>query len=113
MAHFKLVKNYGLSWSATSSADLILRRMAKTDIAGWLKEVRKIPNVGLFAEFVAVTGLRLREAASRWAELGEEDARLEGFSSAEELKEALRECYGNISDETEVFIYRFKLLKNA
>jgi len=47
-----------------------------------------------------------------FSELGEEDAWLEGFSSAEELKEALRKCYGNISDETEVFIYRFKLLKS-
>ena len=49
----------------------------------------------------------------RFSELGEEDARLEGFSSTEELKEALRECYENINDETEVFIYRFKLLKTA
>ena len=48
----------------------------------------------------------------RLKDLTDGDARLDGFSSVDELKEALRECYA-ISDETEVFIYRFKLLKEG
>ena len=47
----------------------------------------------------------------RLKDLTDGDARLDGFSSVLELKEALRKCYKNISDETEVFIYHFKLLK--
>ena len=62
----RLVKNYGLSWSAASPADLILKRMARTDIAGWVREARKISTVGLFIEFTAVTGLRLGEAIMSW-----------------------------------------------
>jgi len=46
----------------------------------------------------------------RLSELTDEDAHMDGFSSREELISALKKIYGDISDDTVLFIYRFKKL---
>ncbi len=56
---------------------------------------------------IRVTGVEVK----RVAELTEEDARIDGFESREELLEALRRSYGSISPSDYVTIIRFELVK--
>jgi hypothetical protein len=54
-----------------------------------------------------VTGVEVKKVS----QLTEEDAKLDGFDSREELVAKLREIYGKaVTDSTEVKIVRFKLL---
>ena len=76
--------------------------------SGWAKSI--LLNAGGITLFHCFIKIVSREK-KRFADLDDENARRDGFSSVLELKEALRKCYAETSDETEVFIYRFKLLK--
>jgi|Deesub1362A_J573_1020465.scaffolds.fasta_scaffold07082_6 intergrase/recombinase len=63
----RLVKNYGLKWSAKSNDDLIIERLTKTvnpsELFEWIKTVKKaIPELSAFMDFMVVTGLRFVEA---------------------------------------------------
>ncbi len=50
-----------------------------------------------------------RVIAKKLSELNENDAIRDGFMSIEELKNALTEIYGYISDDREVYIYFFRI----
>ncbi len=60
-----------------------------------------------FVGSAVVTGVEVKKVS----QLTEEDARLDGFNSREELIAKLRKIYGRaVTDSTEVKIIRFKLL---
>jgi len=66
-----LVKDYGLKWGGRSSDDVLIDRLTKVEDPGevydWIREVCKArPELSDFMEFMAVTGLRFREAITSW-----------------------------------------------
>ncbi|MBS7637047.1 hypothetical protein KEJ37_06950, partial [Candidatus Bathyarchaeota archaeon] len=90
----RLVKSYGLKWSAGKAEDFILKRMANADSNGevfeWVKLVKaKVPQLSGFLDFMALSGLRLREAVNSWNLIMDlaENGRLNEYYDSE--KEAL------------------------
>jgi hypothetical protein len=66
-----LVKNYSLKWSGRKAEDLIIDRITKVEnpdeIFNWIKKVKRVrPELSLFMDFMAVTGLRLVEAVNSY-----------------------------------------------
>jgi intergrase/recombinase len=64
-----LVKAYGLKWRNSTSEELILSRMQNIQENGsvtfWITKVKeRIPQLGEFMNFVAVSGLRFNEAVN-------------------------------------------------
>jgi hypothetical protein len=70
--HFKfLVSNYGVKWAGKRSEDLIIQRLTRTvnnnSLADWMRNVKKaLPELSLFLDFVASTGLRFEDAVKAW-----------------------------------------------
>jgi hypothetical protein len=63
----QLIKNYGLKWKGRSAEDLVIDRLNKTknpeEIFGWIRDVKEAwPELNVFMDFIAVTGLRCIEA---------------------------------------------------
>jgi len=63
----QLVKDYGLKWSGKAKDALLIQRLTKVvdadEIFNWVKMVKvEVPELAVFMDFVAVTGLRLIEA---------------------------------------------------
>ena len=66
-----LVKNYCLKWTGRSADDLIVDRITKVqnpnEIFEWIKQVKQVrPELCLFMDFMAVTGLRHVEAVASY-----------------------------------------------
>ena len=66
-----LVENYCLKWTGRSADDLIVDRITKVqnpnEIFEWIKQVKQVrPELCLFMDFMAVTGLRHVEAVASY-----------------------------------------------
>ncbi len=67
----KAVRDYGLKWSSKSSDDLLIERLTRVadpnEVFEWIKEVKRAnPDLEDFMDFIAITGLRLKEATISW-----------------------------------------------
>lgn len=67
----RLIRNYGLKWTGRNGDDLIIARLTKSvngnEIIEWIRTVKQqIPEIALFMDFIAVTGLRLNEALNAY-----------------------------------------------
>ncbi|MDW8022515.1 MAG: hypothetical protein RMJ15_02045, partial [Nitrososphaerota archaeon] len=63
----QLVRDYGLKWSGKAKDQLLIQRLTKVvdadEIFSWVKLVKaKIPDLAVFMDFMAISGLRLIEA---------------------------------------------------
>ena len=93
-----LVKNYSLKWSGRKAEDLILDRITKVEnpdeIFNWIKQVKRVrPELSVFMDFMAVTGLRLVEAVNSYnliIKLNEEDRLDEYYDLEREVLEHFR-----------------------
>ncbi len=66
-----LVKNYGLKWRGRSSDDIIIDRLTKNvdskELFKWVSDAKeRIPELKVFLDFMAATGLRLIEAVESY-----------------------------------------------
>lgn len=70
--YFKmLVRNYGVKWAGKRSEDLMIERLTRTvnsnELAEWMRNVKEaLPELSLFVDFVASTGLRFEDAIQAW-----------------------------------------------
>jgi len=70
--HFKmLVSNYGVKWAGKRPEDLMIERLTRTvngnELAEWMRDIKKaLPELSLFLDFVASTGLRFEDAIKAW-----------------------------------------------
>jgi intergrase/recombinase len=93
-----LVKNYSLKWSGRKAEDLIIDRMTKVEnpdeIFTWIRQVKRVrPELSVFMNFMAVTGLRLVEAVNSYnliIKLNEEDRLDEYYDLEHEVLEHFR-----------------------
>jgi hypothetical protein len=93
-----LVKNYRLRWSGRKAEDLIIDRITKVEspdeIFNWIKQVKRArPELSVFMDFMAVTGLRLVEAVNSYnliIKLNEEDRLDEYYDLEREVLEHFR-----------------------
>jgi intergrase/recombinase len=93
-----LVKNYSLKWSGRKAEDLIINRITKVEnpdeIFNWIKQVKRArPELSVFMDFMAVTGLRLVEAVNSYnliIKLNEEDRLGEYYNLEREVLEHFR-----------------------
>ncbi|MHA1774700.1 MAG: integrase [Candidatus Heimdallarchaeota archaeon] len=67
----RLVKEHGLTWGGRSADDIVIERLTKVknpnEVFEWIKRVKKErPDLTVFMDFIAVTGLRLVEALNSY-----------------------------------------------
>jgi hypothetical protein len=67
----RLVKDYGLTWKGRSVDDLVIDRLIKVkdpdEVFEWVREVKqRRPDISVFMDYIAVTGLRLDEAVQSY-----------------------------------------------
>jgi intergrase/recombinase len=93
-----LVKNYSLKWSGRKAEDLIIDRITKVEdpneIFNWIKQVKRVrPELSVFMDFMAATGLRLIEAVNSYnliIKLNEEGRLEEYYDLEREVLEHFR-----------------------
>ena len=66
-----IIENAGLKWSSGNDDALIIARLTKVvegdEIFEWIRQVKAaIPEFSVFMDFLAVTGLRYKEAITSW-----------------------------------------------
>jgi intergrase/recombinase len=66
-----LVKSYGIGWAGKSVDDLVIERIVKVknpeEVWQWVKMVKQVlPELGVFMDYIAITGLRLDEAVQSY-----------------------------------------------
>jgi intergrase/recombinase len=91
----KLVKGYGLKWKSVKAEDLLLSRMINRENNGsvleWVRLVKaKIPQLNVFMDFIAITGLRFNEAIESYnfiIKLAEEGRLSEYYNGEREVLE--------------------------
>ncbi len=71
-----LVKSYGLRWTRRSKDDLIIERLTRDsdpeEIWAWIRSVKQQrPELGVFMDYSAATGLRFQEAVHSYNLIGE------------------------------------------
>lgn len=91
---------------------LILKGEKKTTIRKGIRSypVGKVVELTVNNEPVALAKVR-KVVVKRSSELTDEDARLDGFESRDELISALKKIYGDIGDSEFVTIVHFEVLK--
>jgi len=67
----RIIENAGLKWSSGTDDALIIARLTKVvegdEIFEWIRQVKAaIPEFSVFMDFLAVTGLRYKEAITSW-----------------------------------------------
>ena len=67
----RLVKDYGLTWKGKSVDDLVIERLVKVkdsdEVFAWIREVKqRRPDISVFMDYIAITGLRLDEAVQSY-----------------------------------------------
>jgi intergrase/recombinase len=93
-----LVQNYSLKCSGRKAEDLIVDRITKVEnpdeIFNWIKQVKQArPELSVFMDFMAVTGLRLVEAVNSYnliIKLNEDDRVEEYYDMEHEVLEHFR-----------------------
>jgi len=66
-----IIENSGLKWSSGNDDALIIARLTKAvegdEVVKWIRQVKAaIPEFSVFMDFLAVTGLRYKEAINSW-----------------------------------------------
>lgn len=91
---------------------LILNGAKKTTIRKGIRSypVGKIVELTVNNEPVALAKIK-KVVVKRTSELNDEDARVDGFESKEELIRTLKRIYGEINDSDFVTIVHFEVLK--
>ena len=89
--------------------EAVIKEEKKQTIRKWdkcfLKEGQKI---FINYKYPAIVEKIIRK---RFSEIDEEDAKLNGYSSKEELKKSVKEVYQDIDENSFIFIIRFHLIK--
>jgi len=92
---------------------LIISGSKKTTIRKGIKSypVGKVVELTSDSKQFAMAKVR-KVVVKRVSELSEEDAKIDGFDSREDLIKALRRIYGDINDSEFVTIVHFEVLKS-
>jgi intergrase/recombinase len=94
----KLVKDYGLTWKGKATDDLVIERLVKVknpdEVFTWIREVKqRRPDINVFMDFIAVSGLRLDEAVHSYnliIKLSREDKLNQYYNEATQTLEHFR-----------------------